>query len=387
MPKPTLIIDGRRLTRHATGVGRYLSVLLDTWARSPGTLPFEPTVIRHQTRPESLDPWASVFRHAVVGPKAPGWLWENACLATAALRDQALFAPANLVPYRWRGPVVLVVHDTFCEHADARIPLVNRWRFSGRYRRAAQRADLILTPSAATAQDVRQFFGIPAQRIRVVRPGLAPIDSKGESFASATADTPPIPERFVLYVGKIAARRSFPAVLEAVERIGAVEPLKLVRVGPPLPSPIRSSSLIDLGHVSDDVLNCLYRRAVALVWPSAREGFGLPVLEAMAFGCPVVTTPKNALFELADGACLPLTDVSPETIAAAILRLMHDESLRESLCRAGKMRAAAYDPCAFADEVASSIAGVIAMASSSHHRGGTIGSNPARGSRAVNTQH
>ena len=359
--RPLIFVDGRRLTARATGVGRYLSLLLDRWAESVDSLPFEPVVILHEDRPGHLDPWKRVFTRKVVGSHAPGWVWENYYLAARERRDSLLFAPANLVPRRWRGPVVLVVHDTFCEHSDAQIPWQSKLRFRQRYRRSARRADLILAPSEATADDVHHHFGIPAGRVRTIRPGirqfpadLTPDQIKGYAHL---ADSP-----FVLFVGKTSARRDFPAVAEAVEHIslGGWE-LNLVRVGPPSAEPVRSETLIDLGHVPDSVLGWLYGHARALVWPSAREGFGLPVLEAMAHGCPVITRPVNALAELCEGACVGLADTSPESIAGAILAVIDEGDLRRKLIRQGLERAKAFDGQVFADEVAGAIASVLPL--------------------------
>lgn len=354
-------VDGRRLTAQATGVGRYLSLLLESWADAADRLPFEPVVILHQDRPGHLDPWKRSFTCEVSGSQSPGWVWENFCLASRGRRDGLLFAPANLVPRRWRGPVVLVVHDTFCEHADAQIPCLARLRYRERYRRSARRADLILTPSEATADDVRRHFGIPASRIRVIRPGTRRVtdDITRNSIKGYEhlADEP-----FVLFVGKTSARRDFPAIAEAVEHIslGGWD-LKLVRVGPPMAEPVRTETLIDLGHVPDSVLGWLYAHARALVWPSAREGFGLPVLEAMAHGCPVITRPVNALAELCGGACVGLADTTPESIAAAILPMLEDGELRAGLIRKGLERAKAFDGQTFADEVAGAIASVMPL--------------------------
>lgn len=353
MARPPLFIDGRRLTPHATGVGRYLSLLLETWATDASSLPFEPVVILHRDRPLELDPWKAVFRSETISPRIPGWLWENFALAAASRRRGALLAPANLVPHRWMGPVVLVVHDTFCEHDDTGISPLNRLRFRGRYRRSACRADLILTPSASTANDVRKYFGIPAHRVRVVRPGLKPLFCDDDPQGKPILDTVPSHQPYVLFVGKVSGRRGFPAIAEAVR--GLVEsgkPMKLVRVGPPLVHTLDTPHTIDLGHVSDTRLCSLYRNALALVWPSLREGFGLPVLEAMANGCPVVTTPRNALSELADGCCLAIDEASPDSIAAAIVTLTADESRRRMLIAAGYGRASQYDARSFANRVA-----------------------------------
>lgn len=380
--RPVVVVDGRRLTAQATGVGRYLSLLLDHWAERAASLPFEPVVILHRDRPRSMDRWKAVFRCEVLGSHSPGWVWENLHLAGGGRRDAVLFAPANLVPWRWRGPVVLVVHDTFCEHADARVGRLAKLRYRGRYRRAASRADFVLTPSHATADDVRRYFGVDPGRIRVVRPGMPDVPvSQAETDPQGMPDVP-----FVLFVGKVSARREFPAVMQAVESLASRGMnLRLVRVGPRCAGAACTELVADLGHVSDDILAGLYRRAQALVWPSAREGFGLPVLEAMAHGCPVITRPVNALAELCQGCCMELADARPETIAGAISRLMGDQRLRSSLIRRGLDRVKAFEARAFADEVAGAIAA--ACQSSSHQRGGTIGWNPGLGRRAVRIQH
>jgi|GEM_PF-1467184 len=384
--RPIVVVDGRRLTAQATGVGRYLSLLLDRWAESAESLSFEPVVVLHQDRPRSLDPWKSVFRHQVIGSGSPGWIWENLHLAGAGNRELTLFAPANLVPWRWQGPVVLVVHDTFCEHADAQIPWMAKLRFRGRYRRSARGADLVLTPSRSTAEDVRRHFGLAPGRVRFIRPGIPQVPDRS-SDPDSLATRLGLDSPFVLFVGKTSARRDFRAVIEAVARISERGTnLKLVRVGPPSAEPTRSSHTLDLGHVPDELLAGLYRQALALVWPSAREGFGLPVLEAMAHGCPVITRPVNALSELCQGSCLELSDTRADTIAAAITEIMADTELRSRLIRSGLERAKVFDDRHFADEVAGAIASV-AVHSSSHQRGGTSGQAFALGRRAVKIQH
>jgi alpha-1,3-rhamnosyl/mannosyltransferase len=365
--KPKVIVDGRRLTPQSTGVGRYLSLLLDHWAEAAETLPFEPVVILHTDRPKRFDPWKDTFEHHVVGQNSPGWVWENFYLAKSHWRKSVLFAPANLVPRRWIGPVVLVIHDTFCEHPDAKIPMSAKLRFRSRYRRSAHRADLILTPSQSTADDVRDLFRISENRTRVVRPGLPKLfyDVPGPIPPEITAQ---IDSAFLLFVGKTSARREFPKIVAAVEQIARTEsPVKLVRVGPPSAHKIESPVLLDLGHVSDNVLKSLYRKALALVWPSAREGFGLPVLEAMALGCAVITNPDHALGELCQGVCEPLRGTSQESILRAIRRLLDDKELRNDLALRGIERSKQFDAQRFSSETAHAIAS-LAVQSSNHHR-------------------
>lgn len=355
-----IIIDGRRLTPRATGVGRYLSLLLNEWAESFPELTFQPCVVLHVNRPIEMDPWKKRFESRLTGEKLPGWLWENITLASPEFRDLPLFSPANLVPQRWRGPVLLVVHDTFCEHPDSGISTINRLRFRRRYRRAAQRADLIICPSNATAADCNNFFHVPSSRIRVIPPGLPtafkPADGLKQhpSVAGLTTKKP-----FILFVGKKSQRRHFPQIVEALLRLQLKGiSIDLFTVGPDVPDTSHKNQdqpWINLGHVPDSVLIELYQNALALVWPSRREGFGLPVAEAMACGCPVITSRDHALAEVAGDACLPLRGFTSGEIESAILKLINDSCLRKILIKAGLEQAKRFNLHQFAENVAESI--------------------------------
>lgn len=350
---PKIAIDGHRLTENSTGVGRYLSVLLNQWSLAPDLLPFHPIIIKRTVRKADLDPWKNCFQQVCHGSRLPGLIWENTILASREFRHLPLFAPANLVPYRWKGPVVLVVHDTFCEHSDSQISTLNRIRFRSRYRRSAQRADLIITPSQATAHDVHQFFQIPISHIKVIPPGIPsyfkPVHDK---FTSALNFIPEIKNPYVLFVGKKSSRREFPAILEAVQRLRKSGlKINLVAVGPSKQKLGSQDGLIDLGYISDQTLIHLYQNAIALIWPSSREGFGLPLAEAMACGCPIITTPVNAISEVAGQACLTLPDCSPDSIKSAVQQIIEDPQFTSSIIRKGLEQSARYDPKVFADQV------------------------------------
>ena len=350
---PPLIIDGRRLTATATGVGRYLTVLLNQWALNPENLPFEPLVILHQPRPHATDTWKSAFPHHITGPRWPGWAWENLKLAAPAYRHLPLLAPANLVPHRWQGPIALVVHDTFCEHPDAGISTLNRLRFRARYRRAAQRANVVITPSQATADDIMHFFGVPAARIQIIPPGLPPEFKPAHlQYPNSCDMLPNIGQPFVLFVGKKSKRRHF-ADIEKVRQSG-IE-IHLVAVGPKMTDLNPPEFLTDLGYVNDKTLVQLYQQATALVWPSLREGFGLPVAEAHACGCPVITSPFNALAEVAGPACLPIHELTPTAISAAIIKLIQTPESGVNLIQEGFKQSAKFNRATFAESMKTAI--------------------------------
>lgn len=354
---PKIVIDGHRLTNNSTGVGRYLSVLLNQWSYSPHSLPFHPIIIQRQLQTNVRPSWTSAFQHVCRGSRLPGLIWENTVLASREYRHLPLFAPANLVPFRWKGPVILVVHDTFCEHPDSQISTLNRLRFRSRYRHSAQHADLILTPSQATANDVHQFFGIPKDKIQVIPPGIPGIFRPADEITSQSLNSKPeCKTPYVLFVGKKSIRRQFPVILKAVQalRISGFQ-INLIAVGPSSKEVKPEPGLIDLGYVPDQTLATLYQNAIALIWPSSREGFGLPLAEAMACGCPVVTTPVHAIAEVTGQACLALSECSPENIKSAMMQLIKDSDLRNQLILNGLQQSLLFHPQQFAEKVAEAI--------------------------------
>lgn len=355
--KPVIVVDGRRLAPQATGVGRYLSLLLNHWASQPEELPFAPFVVQHQPRSTVSDTWKSAFPHEIRGTNQPGWIWENFALASSELRELPLFASANLVPYRWKGPVLLVVHDTFCEYQSSGISRINRLRFRGRYRRAAERADVIIVPSQSTANDVHRFFGIPQNRIQVVRPGL-PDDFRPNiaSIESSRLESMGINMPYLLFVGKKSPRRRFDQILIALQKLNQLgAPLQLVSVGPVTNEFQPVKGWLDLGHVSDDLLIQIYQNALALVWPSSLEGFGLPVAEAMACGCPVLTTSSGAILEIIGNNYPHLSSANADEIVELVSKILSNSNLRIKMREAGLVQIQSFRVKRFADSVASHI--------------------------------
>ena len=167
---------------------------------------------------------------------------------------------------------------------------------------------------------------------------------------------PEIKTPYVLFVGKKSPRRQFPTILKSVQALRKSGlKLDLVAVGPSSSKVNHEEGLIDLGYVSDQKLATLYQNAIALIWPSSREGFGLPLAESMASGCPIITTPVNAIAEVAGQACLGLTDSSSEQISSAIMQLMECPDTRMKLIQKGLQQAIRFHPHQFAENVADAI--------------------------------
>ncbi|WP_435008082.1 glycosyltransferase family 4 protein [Tundrisphaera lichenicola] len=357
-----LVIDGRRLTAERTGVGRYLEVLLQDWAITGPPLPETLVVVRDRAGLSRV-PSGSGIRAEVVGERWPGLVWEQLALRRRLGPDDLLFAPANLIPRGWRGPTVLVMHDVLQEAMPDQFPWHVRWRFGRRYRRAARMADRVLTPSESTRRDVARYHGVPEGRIRVIYPAadpsFRPQGPESEEVTEARARVGVGPAPFFLYVGKTSARRNVPAILEAFSDHHRRHPdHRLVFVGPDSHRTGREGddgSVLRAGHVAEPVLRGLLADALALLYPTEYEGFGLPIVEAMASGCPVVTLRRGAMQEAAGDAAWYLDNASADELAHAMYILANDQGTRASRMARGFQQADRFQPARFADEVKAEI--------------------------------
>lgn len=244
------------------------------------------------------------------------------------------------LPKRTRARrTVATFHDLFVLTAEYSTPEF-RERFAAQAREAASRADLVIAVSQFTADQVHLHLGVARGRIRVVPHGVHQPDP-----------APSLPrEPVILFTGALQTRKNIVRLVEAFERVP--EPWKLVLAGSTgygaaeILSRIESSPararIVVTGWVSSEVLREWLARASIFAFPSLDEGFGIPVLEAMAWGIPVVTSNRSALPEVAGDAALLADPFDTEAIAAALLSLVKNESERRRLQALGLQRARLY---------------------------------------------
>jgi glycosyltransferase involved in cell wall biosynthesis len=264
-------------------------------------------------------------------------------IALAREKPDLLFVPAHVVPFAWTGTVLTVVHDlAFDRLPDAYAPgermylqLTTRW--------AAARSRLLIAVSESTREDLVRSYGVSPERIRVVPLGVSP-----PSVAPAPAERLSelgVDGSFVLQVGRIERRKNQATALAAVERLDG---LTLVVAGPErdaaLAARLRASPCCRvLGLVDQPLLELLYRRASAVVVPSLYEGFGLPVLEALARGKVVVAAKASSLPEVGGDAVLYFQDPEDhEHLARALEAALGDRDLQTRLEGAARARAAMF---------------------------------------------
>jgi glycosyltransferase involved in cell wall biosynthesis len=240
-------------------------------------------------------------------------------------------------------PVLLAVHDaTFMTNPEwlgGRARMVLR----GLVPRSARRAGLVLALSHTAAADVAHALRIPPEKVRVVSPYADACFTPAEGAAERVRERFGL-ERYCLAVGDLGPRKNLAALGAAVRSLGD-DDLALALVGKPGPDGeriARESGGRWLGHVDDATLADLYRAAAVSAYPSLYEGFGLPVVEAMACGCPVVASDRGALPEVAGDAAI-LVEPTARGIAEGLQRaLVPEEAAR--LRAAGPARAAHYSP-------------------------------------------
>ena len=228
-----------------------------------------------------------------------------------------------------------------------------------RFRRTVEnlrRADLVLADSRHSADEALDLLGLEPERIRVL-----PLGVHVERFMRPANERKPPPawrktwssRKVILSVGVAAARKNLqvlPAILRDLKERAPDLNVGLLRVGPLLPAALREelqtvlgkAGLIELGFASEGDLVAAYQHSDALVFPSRIEGFGFPVLEAMAAGCPVVCTNVTSLPEVGGEAALYFAPDEPSTASTHLVRLFEDTALRDQTIALSKEQAAMF---------------------------------------------
>lgn len=264
--------------------------------------------------------------------------------AARRLRADLVHCPANLGPAWSRVPVVLTVHDLLPFRHPEYVPGAYSRILRTMIRVAAHGARRVLTVSEASAEDIVRYLRVPAGRVDVV-----PLAGQDAESNPEPAPLPRLP-RHVLAVGNRMPHKNFPLLLEALARIPAASRPHLTLTGShgddPLAPAVAALGLeawVSLrGWLSAEELDRLYAESSLIVFPTLFEGFGLPVLEAMSRGCPVVCSDIPVLHEVAGDAAVYVAPTDAAALAATMRRLLDDPAELARLSGQGRERARTF---------------------------------------------
>ena len=278
-------------------------------------------------------------------------------LDLARARADLFHAPHYVLPALTPCRSIVTIHD--CIHLM--FPQYLPGRLAHNYARvafwlAANRSARILTVSEASKRDILRFFSIPSDKVDVIynaiddRFSLPPDDAQ----MTRVRDRYQLHDRFLLYAGNVKPHKNLERLIDAFARLrqNGFDDIKLLITGSEvsryatLRHAVHRYNLHQhvrfLGFLSADTLATLYHLADAFVFPSLYEGFGLPPLEAMASGTPVLTSNVSSLPEVVDDAALLVDPYDPESIADGMRQILSDHSIRERLVSRGRVRAASF---------------------------------------------
>jgi glycosyltransferase involved in cell wall biosynthesis len=348
-------VNGIRLVAPISGVARYIENMLRCWSQVEN--PFDETRVYTPRPLPTQVVLPSKVRSVVVPSRAPFAVWEQLHLPRQHGSRAVLFCPSYVAPIWTKCPLVVVHHGSYEAYPQA-FPWWRRQKAYWAYKYSARRADRLITVSEHSKRDMVKFYGISSAKCHVIPVGVntshfRPIDEPQQlaDFRRRMfgEDVP-----FILYVGKPVKRRNVPALLEAYARLVRERrlPHRFVCIGSDLPgmhlAPLIKQLGLEqrvtlIGHAAHDFIALAYNSCSLFVYPSSYEGFGMPVLEAMACGTPTITLGNTSLLEFADGAAFLAERGDATTLFQAMDEVLDNPDWRDRMRRIGVPRAQNYD--------------------------------------------
>ena len=305
---------------------------------------------RHKESLGEYTRFSNVREHIVYAPNK--LLWDQVAVPAYAKQKSLdlIYNPKLSIPLKTRCKTVLVMHGG----AQFVLPHLFRWHdrlyFKTANRLFCRKADAIITGTSAGAKDIVEYMGADAAKVHVINLGYNEycrfLDKTATDLVKLKYS---LPDQFILFVGGINPVKNFSNLLKAYKKLRPEFRHKLVVVGfnrwkfskdlQTVSELGLDDSVIFSGFVSDEELPVFYNLASVLAFPSLYEGFGIPILEAMACGCPVITTKTGCVPEVAGNAALLADPYNPDEIAELIRKVLTEQTLREQLIKKGFERA------------------------------------------------
>lgn len=320
--RPGVVIDGRPLVGNRTGIGVHTAEIVRR-------LPFDPPpVIASHSWIENRDG----IEHCrfEVDPYPFGVLWQQ--IALPRIDGDVFWGPHGTLPIALRKPAVVTLHDFSSITMPGRHELTTIVSFNLFIGRSLELAHRIASVSKSVADEAIRGFGVPASKIEIVSNGVDEFFSPGGEEGD-----------FILFVGTLEPRKGLEHLVRAWSSLPEPRPRLVLCGDRGWRTPVDKLPGIEwTGFVSRERLRELYRTARLFVYPSLYEGFGIPPLEALACGAPVVATRTGAITEYAKDGALLIDPGDVDALYTAMTRLLRDRVLRDELRGRGPACAAPY---------------------------------------------
>jgi len=343
-----------------SGTGTYTRKIVEYMMAVGSSVEFVLVWPKEAAGPRLRAPGHMNILYAPAGPPAVRAVREQWLVRRAArhVDPDVIHYPASIGPWIPGMPAgsmlarcIVTVHDLAYLKFPDRFSTARRLYYRTSVVRGARRAAHVIADSESTRQDLIELGGIPAERITVVHLGVedtfAPVDDA--AAAARVRAKYSLPHRFFLFVGTIEPRKNVASIVEAYTQLAGDLDIDLVIAGRrgwkfgPLYRQIERTApagrILMPGRIDDEDLPALYSCAEAFVWPTLYEGFGLPLLEAMACGTPVITSDIDVVREVVGDAAMLVDPRSPAELADAMRRVVSAGDFRDELARRGIARA------------------------------------------------
>ena len=344
-------VNARYLQRDITGIERYILEVLQNLATvdkentytlffgSHGHLPKLPDAANHHKYITHMNTRSRLMRV----------LWEQFILGTEVARKKidVFHGTSFVLPFIKSCKYVITIYDLAFMASPDSFTLANRLYFKLFLAPSIKLADKIIAISQATKKDIIKYFHVPADKVEVIHCALSPKihkETNNEKLQEVKKKYS-LPDKFIMFTGLISPRKNLDRSIKAFAKVRHQIPHKFVIVGKKgwLYEPVFKlveklgiqKDVIFTGYIPDDDLCALYTLADIFMFPSLYEGFGLPILEAMACGCPVITSNISSMPEVAGDAALLVNPYSVNDIAKAIERIYCDKNLRKQFVNKG----------------------------------------------------
>lgn len=344
--------DAKRAFNNFTGLGNYSRTLIETLAHYYPEHEYRLYTPRYRDNPRLafLKQYPSV---SVVTPTGfnKKWraLWRSYSIKNDILRDKLdiFHGLSHELPLKIPKSVktVVTMHDLIHEHYPQFYPFFDRKIYTAKFKYACNRADVVVAISEATKQDIIKLYGIDEHKIQVIYQSCHPQFYLNIPVTISTEISQQLPPQYLLYVGTVNERKNLLGLVKAIEMLESSVKIPLVVIGDGgeyfqkvkdyIHEKGLKSDIIFLKNVPFSDFPMIYKKAKTFILPSFQEGFGIPIIEALWSGCPVITSEGSCFPEAGGDAAIYINPHDSEAIAQAITKVLTDNELRERMILRG----------------------------------------------------